>query len=112
MFMYHSNLICTLTTAAALGLSITSAPAQIEFDEGVPSANPRTNVQPNVLAPGLALRVIARGTDRIENPSGLITKFGYLEDGDVQAIEPSKTEPDENTYVVLDHNPGGPQPHF
>src|SRR5262249_60774779 len=37
--------------------------------------------------------------------SGLITRFGNLSDG-------SRTEPDENTYLILDHNPGGPTPDY
>lgn len=44
---------------------------------------------------------IAQGSDPLENPSDPITKFGFLKDG-------TRTEPDENTYLILDHNPGGP----
>jgi hypothetical protein len=35
----------------------------------------------------------------------VITEFGNLSDG-------TRTEPDENTYLVLDHNPGGPTPDY
>ena len=41
------------------------------------------------------------GLDLLENSSGVITKFGNLSTG-------GRTEPDENTYLILDHNPGGP----
>src|SRR5581483_6933585 len=37
----------------------------------------------------------------LENPSGPIVKFGLLADG-------TKTEPDENTYLEFERNPGGP----
>src|SRR5262249_22097367 len=64
------------------------------------------------IAPGFALVVRARGTAPLENPSGVITSFGYLNDAPPQTIEPTKTEPDENTYLVFDHNPGGPTAGF
>jgi hypothetical protein len=68
---------------------------------GVPSANPAEGVQPTTVGAGLALAPIARGTDPLENPSGVITHFGLLSDQ-------TKTEPDQNTYLVLTRNPGGP----
>jgi len=68
---------------------------------GVPAANPHVGTPANILPDGFTLEEIARGSDPLENPSGLITKFGLLSDG-------TFTEPDINTYLVLDHNPGGP----
>jgi hypothetical protein len=35
-----------------------------------------------------------------------------LNDFPPQVIERTRTEPDENTYVVFDSNPGGPAPGF
>jgi Bacterial protein of unknown function (DUF839) len=67
---------------------------------GVPAANP-VAISPNVLSPEFATGVVEQGADPLENPSGPITNFGNLDDG-------SRTEPDENTYLILDHNPGGP----
>jgi len=64
------------------------------------------------MASGASLRLLAQGSDPLENPSGVITRFGFLNDFPPQAIEASKTEPDENTYLVLDHNPGGPTPGY
>src|SRR5215475_12720250 len=55
---------------------------------------------------------IAQGSDPIENPSGVITKFGYLNDFPPRPVEATKTEPDENTYLVFKQNPGGPTPHY
>ena len=54
---------------------------------------------------GICSGLVAEGLDLLENPSGVITQFGNLSDG-------SRTEPDENTYLILDHNPGGPTPDY
>jgi hypothetical protein len=53
------------------------------------------------MAPEFTPDLVEQGMDLLENPSGVITRFGNLSDG-------SRTEPDENTYLILDHNPGGP----
>jgi hypothetical protein len=71
---------------------------------GVPAANPEV-ITDNVLSPEFTPGLVAEGIDRLENPSGLITRFGNLSDD-------SRTEPDENTYLILDHNPGGPTPDY
>ncbi|MGH8101553.1 MAG: alkaline phosphatase PhoX [Chthoniobacterales bacterium] len=71
---------------------------------GVPAANPEMIVD-NTLSPEFHPGLIVEGLDLLENPSGSITKFGYLSDG-------THTEPDENTYLILDHNPGGPTPGY
>jgi len=71
---------------------------------GLPTANPAEGVQPTVVSSESALVPIVRGTDPLENPSGVITRFGLLSDQ-------TKTEPDQNTYLVLD-NPGGPTPGY
>jgi hypothetical protein len=71
---------------------------------GVPAANP-VAISDNVFSPEFAPGLVAQGSDLLENPSSLITRFGNLSDG-------SRTEPDENTYLILDHNPGGPTPGY
>src|SRR5215471_9660744 len=78
----------------------------------VPDANLRSGHPANIIAPGFSLRKIAEGSDRLENPSGIITNFGLLNDFPPQSIEATRTEPDENTYLVFDENPGGPTPGF
>src|SRR5262249_34076807 len=64
---------------------------------------------PDNVAQGFSLSLIAQGSDPLENPcvsaTQTIAKFGFLGDN-------TKTEPDENTYVVFDHNPGGPTPGY
>ena len=63
---------------------------------GVPSGNPEI-ITDNILSPEFAPGLIVEGLDLLENPAGPITRFGNLSDG-------SRTEPDENTYLILDHN--------
>jgi hypothetical protein len=67
---------------------------------GVPAANP-VMISDSVFSPEFGPGLVVEGLDALENPSGVITKFGNLSTG-------ARTEPDENTYLILDHNPGGP----
>src|SRR5436190_11654816 len=88
-----------------------------KVEGGVDAANPRSGSPENVIADGLTLSLIAQGSDPLENPSDVIQYFGYLANG-ILTLPPlppidnpgvaSKTEPDENTYLELDQNPGGP----
>src|ERR1044072_5594596 len=96
---------CALVVTALVTVAASTAAADHVrvFNEkvsGVPAANP-VAVSPNVLSPEFTGGLVAQGVDVLENPSGVITTFGNLDDG-------SRTEPDENTYLILDHNPGGP----
>src|SRR4051812_44143688 len=61
--------------------------------------------QPSLIDPDFAVRFVVRGTDPIENPSGVITTFGKLANG-------AHTEPDQNTFIVFNTNPGGPTAGF
>jgi hypothetical protein len=79
---------------------------------GVPQANAKSGHPDNVISPGFQLVRIVQGTDKLENPSGIITNFGLLNDGATQKFEPTRTEPDENLYLVFDHNLGGPTAGF
>ena len=97
------SLIAASIALAAMGVSNAAADNVRVFNKivsGVPGANPEI-ITDNVLSPEFAPGLVAEGLDLLENPSGPITKFGNLSDG-------SRTEPDENTYLILDHNPGGP----
>ncbi len=70
---------------------------------------------PNILARGLSESVLAQGSLALENPDAAskVAYYGYLADGpmvpapgDVQStthnIEATKTEPDKNTYLVIE----------
>jgi Bacterial protein of unknown function (DUF839) len=96
-----------LTLTLSLILAVPAAFAQIgigPINHSVPSANQRVDTPATVIAKGFQLRTIAVGTDPLENPSPKITHFGLLADG-------TRTEPDQNLYVVLDHAQG-PTPGY
>ena len=102
---------------STLALSLLSALSFAQSGIGpittsVPNTNLRKGHPPTLLAPGYSFRSLAEGSQDLENPSGVITKFGYLNDFPPQTIEPTKTEPDENTYLVLESSPGGPAAGF
>lgn len=85
--------------AAVMANSAAAFPGLPLLGPGVPAANPRSGHPANVVAPGFALKQIAQGSDPLENPSGVITKFGYINDFPPRAIEATKTEPDGNLYL-------------
>ena len=94
------------------GLVINSHADNIKIDgstlgAGVTNAIARTGSPESILAPGFSIGLVDQGIELLENPSGLITHFGFLSDATF-----TKTEPDENTYLVLDNNPGGPTPGY
>ena len=72
----------------------------------------------DVLAPGLSQKAVAEGRFKVENPSKYIGYYGYGNDGPLEApagakpakdakfIEATKTEPDKNTYLVLEGQKG------
>src|SRR5882724_2120497 len=62
---------------------------------GVPAAIARTNSPETIVAPGFSLQLVAQGFELLENPSGIITRFGFLND-----TNSTKTEPDENLYLT------------
>ncbi|MCI0599641.1 MAG: PhoX family protein [Beijerinckiaceae bacterium] len=94
----------------AATLLLAAAPSQAEeglgkIEKGVPSASQKAGTPVTIIDPGFGAVLLAAGTDTLENPSGPIVKFGYLSDG-------TPTEPDENIFLALDENPGGPDPSF
>jgi hypothetical protein len=101
------SLLAAIIALAAMAASNAAADHVRVFNEkvsGVPAANP-VAISPNVLSPEFTAGLVDQGADVLENPSGVITSFGNLEDG-------TRTEPDENAYLILDHNPGGPTPGY
>jgi hypothetical protein len=92
-----------------LGLAAAGGVAVGQLDGGVPNAQPRSGSPVNLLAPGFTNRPRAHGTDHLENPSNVFTRYGYLDDSTQQADkQDTKTEPDQNLYLVTSRNPGGP----
>jgi len=99
--------VATTLALAAMAVSGAAADDVKVFNKrvsGVPDANP-VAIAPSVFSPEFSPGLIAEGMNLLENPSGVITRFGSLSTG-------ARTEPDENTYLILDHNPGGPTPDY
>jgi hypothetical protein len=98
-----------LGAAAATAVLVGAAVAVAQIVNGVPNANPRSGSPANVMANGFALQRVVNGNDNLENPAGIFSRYGYLDDSTLQADhQPTKTEPDQNTYLVTSRNPGGP----
>lgn len=85
------------------GITLTTVPAVVHEED---------KAAETVLSPGLARTITAEGRMVVENPTELITHYGFAGDGplqpaegDVQTkdhnVEATKTEPDKNTYLVL-----------
>src|SRR6478752_10551285 len=98
----NSRSIISVIVAGSLLASIALGSGSSNINSTVPNANARLGHPPNVIASGFVLQKIAEGSDPLENPSGVITNFGHLNDFPPQLIERTKTEPDENTYLVFD----------
>jgi hypothetical protein len=99
--------VAVSTALATIAASTAAADNVRVFNErvsGVSSANLEV-IGDNILSPEFAPGLVVEGIDLLENPSGLITSFGNLSNG-------TPTEPDQNTYLILDHHPGGPTPDY
>jgi len=85
----------------ALAALVLAGVAVAQIVSGVPSAQPAEGSQVSLLATGFTTKTVAQGSDVLENPTATQTKYGFLNDG-------TRTEPDQNTYLVTTSNPGGP----
>jgi len=95
--------------AAGAAALVLAAVAFAQIVGGVPNANPRTGSPADVLANGFKLQRVAIGVDQLENPAGIFRRYGYLDDATLQTDgQPTKTEPDQNTYLATSRNLGGP----
>jgi hypothetical protein len=98
--------------AAAVVATGTSATSNLTYT-GVSSANQKATgiVAPNVLTPELDEHVVAQGATPLENGTSDVPYYGYDGNGPMvppagSTTEASKTEPDKNTYLVLDGQTG------
>jgi hypothetical protein len=116
-----SNRSLHALVAAAVGACATTA---IAADlTPVPSANTKAPgfVAPNTLSPELDLRLVATGSMRLDGATAATAYYGYISNAGTTAMVPllgsaalpatptaeaSKTEPDKNTYLVLDPERG------
>lgn len=118
-----STLACGVVLATAVGTASAETPRSkkmTSYPEAVPKVT--GNSAPNALASGLVECPVAQGAQPLENGTDAIPFYGYHGDGpmlpapgDVQApghnVEASKSEPDKNTYLVLDSQTG-PDPNY
>jgi hypothetical protein len=96
-------------TAVADGFKVTPVPSAMRKAEGMS--------MPSALSPELVEVVAAAGAMPLQNATPLISHFGYAADGPMfpransvqgkdNKVEASKTEPDKNTYLVLNGQRG------
>jgi Bacterial protein of unknown function (DUF839) len=96
--------------AAAFGAT---AIAIAQISSGVPNPQPREGTPPNIFANGFVAKPVALGSDALENAIGQYAHYGFVSDKGLGSDAPTsgldtKSEPDQNTYVVTSKNPGGP----
>ena len=111
-----------LTTAAMMGAQSAIAGPMTS----VPAANPKAPglSSPNVLSQEFQEVTVAQGSTPLENPSATTSQYyGYSIDGPMlpatagdllslaHKVEATKTEPDKNTYLVLE-GLQGPDPRY
>jgi len=95
-------------------LALTAPAAYAQQLTHVPSAQPRIVgvTSPTVLSPELAQIVAAQGSMLVENPLDAVKYYAYLNNQPNllpalgSNVEASKTEPDKNTYLVLEGQHG------
>jgi hypothetical protein len=107
--------ITRVLAATVAACTIGAAVADAQIQSGPAGANQRSGSPANVLADSWSTSLLANGTDALENSSFDITNYGLLNDGPGTATnraQRTRTEPDINTYLVADHNLGGPQAGF
>src|SRR6516225_12045002 len=102
---FCATMVLTAGTVTQADHSFAAEVLETRLRGGVQDPNPTVGTPDNVVPKGFSLQRIVEGNDPLENPSGKIMFFGLLSDGTL-------TEPDENTYLIFDQNPGGPTPNF
>ncbi len=91
----------TATTLVGAGIAVG------QIVSGVPTAQPASGHPANLLAGGYAMTPVAVGSDPLENGTGQWKTYGYLDDN-ADPLSRTRTEPDQNTYLVTPDAVGGP----
>ena len=110
-FLFALGAASALIPAAALagGVKLTPVKAAMPKADGI--------AVPSALSPELIQIPAAQGSTPLENPTALLTHYGFAGDGPMvpaanavqgkdNKVEATKTEPDKNTYLVLDGQKG------
>jgi hypothetical protein len=102
-----------IVPGAAVGVAglAAAAAAVAQISSGVPAANPASGTPANILAGGFTATTVAQGSDPLENPSGIYQTYGYLNDKP-SPLDRTRTEPDQNTYLYVPSDVGGPTPGY
>jgi len=98
--------------AAALSAGPASADPALSWTSISANADVRGLAKPHALSPQLREYAVGEGSMALENPDGVVAFYGYNANGTLvpdptvtQApghnVEANKTEPDKNTYLVL-----------
>jgi hypothetical protein len=96
-----------IASAVALVALLAAGTAVAQISSSVPASQPATGSPATLLATGYTSKVLAKGTDPLENPTSVYTNYGFLNDN-ADPTARTRTEPDENLYLVTNSSPGGP----
>jgi hypothetical protein len=96
-------IVASVTLVALLAAGVAFA----QISSSVPSPNPASGAPATLLASVVSTKTVASGPDPLENPTSIYTTYGYLNDN-ADPLARTRTEPDQNTYLVTYSNPGGP----
>jgi hypothetical protein len=96
-----------LVAAATVLAALITGSAVAQISSSVPAPQPATGAQANLLAAGFNTKIVAAGTDPLENPTGVYTTYGFLDDNADPALR-TRSEPDQNVYLTTGSDPGGP----
>ena len=130
----HHRLTKAIASMAAFAIGVLPASPLFAGDgnnsggklTGVQSANPKAPglASPNILSRELTEAIVAQGSFKLENTSDLTNFYGYDNDGPMlpapgdlpsvippHKVEATKTEPDKNTYLIL-QNQHGADPNY
>ena len=121
-FMRSSLCVCAVAFTALSGVATAASLTPVA------NANPKAPglAAPNVLSPELDQRLVATGSMPLDGSTGSTAYYGYIDSASTLAAvmvpalgsaatpstparESSKTEPDKNTYLVLDPARGAEQ---
>lgn len=114
LFALAAATVLIPATALSNGFKLTSVPSAMPKVEGM--------AIPSELSPELVEIAAAQGSMPIENPTSLITHYGFGGDGPMvpaansaqgkdNHVEATKTELDKNTYLVLEGQKGADADH-
>lgn len=96
-----------VASAVALVALLAAGVAFAQISSSVPAPQPAAGSPANLLANGFTTKTVASGNNPLENPVGIFTTYGYL-NNNVDPLARTRTEPDENDYLITNSNPGGP----